>query len=258
MSKALLILGGTGEAASLADGLAGVRRVQVTTSLAGRTSNPRSITGRVRIGGFGGADGMRAYLERERIRMLVDATHPFASLISAHAVDACDHCGIDRLQLRRLPWDARSGDRWIRVASMEEAARQVQASHKTVFLTTGQKGIESFSALNGVRFVVRLVEAPKTRLPLEHYTLILARGPYSEREEERLMQEHQVDLVVSKNSGGAATYAKINASAKLGIPVLMIDQPPPAAGPKVDSVEAAHDWVMARLKTAPGDARHPS
>ncbi len=258
MSKALLILGGTGEAASLADGLVGDRRLQVTTSLAGRTSNPRSIAGRVRVGGFGGANGLRAYLEQERIDMLVDATHPFASRISAHAVDACERCGVDRLQLRRLPWDAQSGDRWIRVASMQEAARQMHASHKTVFLTTGQRGIESFSVRDDVRFVVRLVEAPKTRLPLEHYTLILARGPYSEREEKRLMQQHQVDLVVSKNSGGAATYAKISASAKLGIPVLMIDQPPPAPGSKVDSVDAAHDWVMARLNTAPGDASYPS
>ena len=254
MSKALLILGGTGEAARLADRLAGDRRLRVTTSLAGRTSNPRRIAGRVRIGGFGGAHGLRTYLEQELIRLLVDATHPFASRISAHAVDACERGGIDRLQLRRLPWDAQSGDRWIRVRSIEEAPRQMQASHKTVFLTTGQKGIELFSAFDDLRFVVRLVEAPKTPLPITHYTLILARGPYSEREEERLMREHQVDLVVSKNSGGAATYAKISASAKLGIPVLMIDQPPPAPGPKVDSVEAAHDWVMARLD----GARRPS
>ena len=258
MSKALLILGGTGEAASLADRLGGDRRLQVTTSLAGRTSNPRSIAGSVRIGGFGGAEGLRAYLARERMGMLVDATHPFASRISAHAVAACARCGIDRLQLLRLPWDVQPGDRWICVRSMEEAAGQIQASHKTVFLTTGQKGIELFSALDDVRFVVRLVEAPKTRLPIKQHTLILARGPYSAREEERLLQEHQVDLVVAKNSGGAATYAKISASAKLGIPVLMVDQPPQAAGSKVDSVEAAHAWVMARLKTAPRDARHPS
>jgi precorrin-6A/cobalt-precorrin-6A reductase len=250
MSKAVLILGGTGEAASLADRLAGDSRLQVTTSLAGRTSNPRRITGRVRIGGFGGADGLCAYLEQERIGMLVDATHPFASRISAHAVDACERGGIDRLQLRRFPWDAQSGDRWIRVRCMEEAPRQMQESHKTVFLTTGHKGIELFSAFDDLRFVVRLVEAPKTPLPITHYTLILARGPFSEREEERLMQEHEIDLVVSKNSGGAATYAKISASAKLGIPVLMVDQPPPAPGPKVDSVEAAHGWVMARLNGA--------
>lgn len=247
MSK-LLILGGTGEAIQLADRLAGERRLQVTTSLAGRTGSPRRVAGRVRTGGFGGADGLRAYIEQERIDMLVDATHPFASRISAHAAQACEQSGVARLQIRRPPWTARPGDRWIHVRSMEEAANRIEASHRTVFLSTGQRGIELFAAYDDVRFVVRLVEAPKSPLPLENHTLILARGPFSDSDEKRLLTEHQIDLVISKNSGGAGTFAKIGASRDLGIPVMMIEQPPPEAGPHVESVDSAHDWVVGHLQ----------
>ncbi len=241
----LLILGGTGEAAALAERLAGESRLTVITSLAGRTKKPAKVAGEVRVGGFGGPAGLAAYLEAESVDLLIDATHPFAARMAANAAQACAETGVPHLKLLRPAWQAAEGDTWIDVADVAEAARAVAERGKRVFLTVGRQELSAFAGLDGIWFLARSIEPPLC--PLANCTTIQARGPFSEADEIALLEEHSIDLLVSKNSGGAATYAKIAAARSLGLPVVMIARPPTPPGDTLQSVEAAVAWVTARL-----------
>jgi precorrin-6A/cobalt-precorrin-6A reductase len=241
----LLILGGTGEAAALAERLAGDPRLTVITSLAGRTREPAKIAGAIRVGGFGGAEGLATYLEAESIDLLTDATHPFAARMAANAARACAETSVPRLKLLRPAWRAVAGDTWIAVADVAAAARAVGEIGRRVFLTVGRQELAAFAGLDGVWFLARSIEPPLC--PLANCTTIQARGPFSEADEIALLEEHSIDLLVSKNSGGAATYAKIAAARSLGLPVVMIARPPVPPGDTVDSVDEAVAWVGAGL-----------
>ncbi|MEW5730001.1 MAG: cobalt-precorrin-6A reductase [Pseudomonadota bacterium] len=234
----LLILGGTSEANALARALAGR---DVITSLAGRTGTVPDLPGRVRVGGFGGAGGLEAYLRTEAIGAVIDATHPFAARISAHAAAACAATGVPRLVLARPAWEKRPGDSWIEVDGMAEAARALPAIGRRAFLTVGVQEAVAFAGVTDVHFVVRLI-APEPP-PLAGCEVVAGRGPFAEADEAALLLAHRIDVVVSKASGGAATYAKIAAARGLGIPVLMIRRPPPPPGPAVESVAEAVAWV---------------
>jgi len=244
-AKELLILGGTGEASALARA-ALVRfgaAFNLTTSLAGRTRRPEPLPGRVRIGGFGGAAGLAAYLTEHGVDRLIDATHPFAARISTAARLACDEARVPRLLLLRPPWRRHPLDRWIEVDSMAAAAEIVSRFGGRAFLTVGAGEVSCFAAAVGVRFLVRLVDLPRQRLPLRFYEVVFGRGPFRLPEERHLLERHAIDVLVCKSSGGAATEAKIAAARELGVSVVMVRRPPPEPGDAVETIEAALDWL---------------
>lgn len=248
--RRLLILGGTTEGRALAEAVEAElgERYETITALAGATRAPADTAGARRIGGFGGAEGLAEYLREQAIDCLIDATHPFATRISAHAREACDSIGTARLVLCRPPWPRVAGDDWIEVADMAAARRAVAARGGRVFLTTGVKDLADFSGLPDCHFLVRLVETPQSPLPLASCELAVARGPFGEAEEIALMRDCGIELLVSKASGGDATYAKIAAARHLGLPVVMVRRPPVETGPKVDSVAAALAWLARRAE----------
>ena len=248
MRRRVLILGGTGEAVALARRLESRAEFDVVTSLAGRTRRPAPIPGRVRIGGFGGVEGLSAWLETEGVAAVVDATHPYAATISRHARLACDGLGIARLQLRRPAWSPVEGDAWTGVASMEAAANAVAvapvSAQGCVFLSTGARDLQAFGHLRTTRFLVRLVDVPPEPLPLAESDLIVDRGPFAVEDERALFLDRDVELLVSKNSGGGATYAKLAAARELGVPVVMVDRPDPEPGTAAETAEEAFRWLV--------------
>jgi precorrin-6A/cobalt-precorrin-6A reductase len=241
----LLILGGTSEAVALARAAAARfgDALEVTTSLAGRTERPRPLAGRVRIGGFGGPAGLAAYLAENGIEQLIDATHPFATRISAAARLACERANVPRLVLRRPPWRRHPLDRWIEVDSVTAAAAIVDGTGRRAWLTLGASEITAFSAATAVHYLVRLVDPPRHPLPLRSYEVIVGRGPFSAAEEHNHIERHAIDVLICKASGGAATEAKIIAARERGLPVIMVRRPPPEPGEGVDTVEEALDWL---------------
>ena len=247
MKRRVLILGGTGEAVALARVLEHREEFDVVTSLAGRTRHPATIPGRVRTGGFGGTDGLSSYLEAEGVDAVVDATHPYATAISRHAARACDAQGVPRVQLWRPAWAPEDGGDWTEVPSLEAAADAVAeagvSADGTVFLTTGARDVQVFRRLRATRFLVRLVDVPRTPLPLARFELIVGRGPFAIDDERALLLAHGVELLVSKNSGGAATYPKLAAARELGVPVVMVRRPDPEPGAGVETVEEILCWL---------------
>ena len=242
----LLILGGTGEALALAGRLAELPRLHAVSSLAGRTQSPIRPAGATRIGGFGGVDGLGRYLEEQRIDLVIDATHPFAAEISASAAEACNALGVAHLLLVREPWAAVADDRWIEVAAIEAAAAAIPGSARRVFLTVGRQELEAFARLRETHFLVRLIDPPSAALPLSICTVITGRGPFTAEAERALLLKHRIEALVTKNSGGDATYAKIAAARALGLPVIMVRRPPLPPGEQVATVDAAVAWVRAR------------
>jgi len=238
----LLILGGTGEAAALARAALAAfgDRLQVTSSLAGRTKHPAVLAGDVREGGFGGAAGLAQYLADNGVHMVIDATHPFAAAISANGRAACDGLSIPRLRLTRPPWRRRKDDRWIEVIDAAAAARALADLGGRALVTIGVKELGPFAGLQGPRCVVRLIEAPAQPLPFE---LITGRGPFTVAAETRLLVDRRIEVLVTKASGGAATRAKITAARVLGLPVIMIRRPPEEPGPKARGIPAALAWI---------------
>ncbi len=240
-SPHVLILGGTTEARRLAADLAARPGLRVTTSLAGRVTRPGALPGEVRTGGFGGAEGLAAWLRAERVDALVDATHPFAEAITANAARAAAATGTPALVLRRPGWQSGPGDRWHPVASLAEAAAVLPDLGRRVLLTTGRLGLASFAHLSGLHFVARSVEPPEPPLPPDTHVL-LARGPFTVADERALLREHRVDVLVTKDSGGTATAAKLTAARELDLPVVIVRRPPPPEGvPVVSDVPEALD-----------------
>ncbi len=245
----LLLLGGTSEAGRLAESLSALDDVVVVTSLAGRTASPAPLPGQHRTGGFGGSEGLAAYLRAERISALVDATHPFAERMRWQAYEACQQTGVPRLRLERPPWQPAPGDRWTVVATLAAAATEIAGGpSRRVFVTTGRNELRAFApASNGRRWwLVRSLDPPE-RLCLRPAEVILARGPFSVEGERVLMKRHRIDLLVTKNSGGAATAAKLAAARELEVAVLMVDRPSSPGGPSADTVAEALAWVRASL-----------
>ncbi len=246
----ILVLGGTAEASGLARALAGVAGVATITSLAGRTRSPAPVPGEVRVGGFGGPVALIDYLGREGIGLVVDATHPFAAQISRNAAQACEAAGVPRLLLARPAWTARAGDNWVPAADTKAAAAALPGLGRRAFLAIGRQELAAFAELTELRFLVRLVEEPDEPPPLAAYHLVLGRGPFAVDQEIELLRKYRIEMVVSKNSGGAGAGAKIAAARELDLPVVMIERPPAPAGETAESVEAARTWIEARLPPA--------
>lgn len=249
--RRLLILGGTADAAELA-GVAIARyrhRMTVISSLAGRTEIPGDIPGQVRVGGFGGVEGLVKYLRAEKIDFVIDATHPFAAAMSRHAALACAQAGVPRLALQRPDWPLTAGERRIAVPDMAGAAAKLrELGARRVFVTSGAKDLAALADLTEAWLLVRLIEPPAEPPPLAHYALIFARGPFTEVAEHGLMEEHGIDALLTKDSGGEATYGKVIAARDLGIPVVIIGRPASDVTNAVDNIEAALDWLEGLLK----------
>jgi precorrin-6A/cobalt-precorrin-6A reductase len=241
----VLILGGTGEARKLAAGLVAAG-TDVISSLAGRLSQPRLPDGPVRTGPFGGADGLASYLRAEGITHLIDATHPFADGITANAALAASIAGVPRLVVRPPAWAADPA--WDTFADIGEAAAAVRTwPGEAVFLTTGRGELGAFAADDRHQFLVRTVEPPAGARP-RRMTLILGRGPYTVEAESALMRRHRIGLLVTKNSGGSMTAAKLSAALDLGVQVFMVRRPPlPPGSAVVESAAGALDWISGQL-----------
>lgn len=239
----LLILGGTAEARELAGALH-ARGAPVTTSLAGRVARPRLPAGAVRSGGFGGPNALAAWLGEHGVRAVVDATHPFAERISASAGAACATAGVPLLRLERPGWSERPGDRWTWVDDLAAAARAVPGLGERALLTTGRQGLSAFVACADAWFLIRCVDPPAPPLPPRH-ALILDRGPYTLAGELELIDRHRIDVVVTKDSGGGHTQAKLEAARERGLPVVVVRRPPRPDAPAVAGVADACDWALA-------------
>jgi precorrin-6A/cobalt-precorrin-6A reductase len=239
----ILVLGGTTEARRLAERLAPRDDLDVRLSLAGRTRNPVPHPVPIRIGGFGGADGLADYLAVERIDRLIDATHPYAAVMSQNAAQAARRAGVPLLALRRPAWSAVAGDRWSEVADTHEAARVLGETQRRVFLALGRNEIAAFEAAPQHVYLVRSVDPVEPPLAVPHATYIQARGPFREADDRALLAAHAIDVVVSKNSGGDAAYGKIAAARTLGIAVILLRRPLLPDVPAVERIEDAAAWL---------------
>ena len=235
----VLLLGGTAEARALAKALQ--PDVDVISSLAGRVPDPALPVGPVRIGGFGGVDGLRNWLQEQSIDAVVDATHPFAATMTAHAADVCGELRIPHLVLARPAWDPGAA---VVVASDTEAAEAVSRQrYSRIFLTTGRSGVRAFAS-SGAWFLIRAVTEPEAATLPRHHQLLLSRGPYRYEDELALLRDYRIDALVTKNSGGDMTRAKLDAAVALDIPVVMVKRPQlPAGVNAVATVGEAAEWV---------------
>jgi len=239
----VLILGGTTEASAIATALAGDARVRPVLSLAGRTRTPVLPAIPARRGGFGGVDGLAAYLRAHDIGALIDATHPFAAQISRNAAAAAAIAGVRLLAVLRPPWMQQPGDRWTEVADMTVAVHALGPEPRRVLLTVGQQELAPFGAAPWHDYLIRSVEAPDAALLPPRSRCITARGPFRENEELELLRREGIEAVVTKNSGGAATAPKLAAARALGVQVVMVARPPPPPGETVPDAAGALAWL---------------
>jgi precorrin-6A/cobalt-precorrin-6A reductase len=218
-------------------------------SLAGATANPAPAPIPQRVGGFDGADGLVAYIARERIGAVVDATHPFAARMSANAVAACRAANTPLVLFTRPPWTREPGDRWVEVATMDEAVHALGTRPKTVFLTQGRLQLAAFLSAPHHRYIVRAIDRPDEIDALPDRKLILARGPFSLADELALMKRERIEALVTKNSGGRATYAKIEAARALGIEVVILRRPDAPEAETLHDLDAVMAWIGAHRPT---------
>jgi precorrin-6A/cobalt-precorrin-6A reductase len=254
-ARRILILGGTGEGSALARALAGRPELSVVLSLAGRTAAPKVEPVPTRIGGFGGAEGLARFLQGEAITHLIDATHPFAAVISGNAARAAARAGVPLLAIRRPAWTRAPGDLWTEVAGMAEAVAALGPEPRRVFLTIGRQEAAAFAAAPQHAYLVRTVEPLGDALPVPHLTTIESKGPFTAEAEAALMREAGIEVLVSKNSGGAATYGKIAATRALAIPVVMVRRPDKPDVPNVPDAAGALRWLDAGDHAAPSTLR---
>lgn len=246
----LLILGGTSDAVALAHAL--IRhfgeRLTVISSLAGVTYSPVEVPGIVRRGGFGGVDGLVDYLRSEGISMLVDASHPFAANISRHGQEASERLGLPRLSMLRPDWTRLAGELRFMVPDMEAAAaRLTKIGAQRILVTTGAKDLAALARVPKAWFLIRVIEPLAEPLPIPSHALLFARGPFTIAGERRLMTEHGIDTLLTKDSGGNPTYGKIVAARDLAIPIVMLSRPNTFAAQSVETNDAVIDWVEGKL-----------
>ncbi len=239
----ILILGGTTEASAIANGLAGDPAIQAVLSLAGRTRAPVLPAIAARRGGFRGVEGLVRYLRDEAIDALIDATHPFATQMSRHALAAAEQAGVPRLAVVRPAWVRQPGDDWTESADMADAMRALGERSRRVFLTVGQQELAPFAKAPWHDYLIRSVEPPDPSLLPPGARCIAARGPFETAGERWLLEREAIEVIVTKNSGGSATVAKLIAARALGLPVVMVARPPAVAGPTVVDAARALAWI---------------
>lgn len=243
----VLILGGTGDAAELVARVAAIPGIEASASLAGRTREPSTPIGNVRIGGFGGATGLADYLRQMHIDLLIDATHPFATQISLNAATAATEVGIPRLMMIRPPWEKMSSDRWIEVDNIDAAAFALKNQAQRIFLTVGRQELAAFAHLKEMWFIMRMIDPPAADAVVPPGIVLCDRGPFTLHNERQILIHHNIDAIVSKNSGGDATYAKIIAARELGLKVVMVNRPATPPGEQVADVDGALAWLCDKL-----------
>ncbi len=248
----VLILGGTTEARALAAELALDARFSPIYSLAGRTAAPLLAGTCTRVGGFGGAEGLAAWLCKEDVAAVIDATHPYAARISFIAVTAAGECGLPLLRFHRPPWRRERDDDWRDVANAEGACAALGEARRSVFLAIGRNELAAFKRAPQHRYVVRAVDPPNAVDMPALAEVILQRGPFALTDELSLLRERGIEVIVSKNSGGAAAHAKIVAARQLGIPVVMIARPELPDADECTDAEAALRWLDGLVETAHG------
>jgi precorrin-6A/cobalt-precorrin-6A reductase len=241
-----LILAGTAEARELAAALDAAGAL-VVSSLAGRVAEPRLPAGEVRIGGFGGPDGLARWLDEHRVAAVVDATHPFAPRISASAATACRRAGVPLLRLERPGWTERPGDRWHWAGGAAEAAAAIGPLGRRVLLALGRQELAAFAGVQDAWFLVRSVGPPSPPLP-PHHEVLLDRGPFTLAAELALIDRHAIDVVVTRDSGGEMTSAKLDAARARGLPVIVLRRPPGPDVPAAHTVADALRWALATLE----------
>jgi precorrin-6A/cobalt-precorrin-6A reductase len=237
----LLILGGTTEANALAKAVS-EQGIAAVYSYAGRVENPRPQPLPVRVGGFGGPEGLVAYIHENAITHVVDATHPFAARMSGNAIEACAATRTPLAALTRAAWVSQPGDVWRHVPDIAAAVDALSGDAQRVFLAVGRMHLEDFSTRPQHSYLLRLVDEPDT-LPLPNAEVVVARGPFTEADDRALMQRHGTQLVVSKNAGGTGARAKLDAARALGLPVLMIDRPVLPKRTEFSQVAQVLDWL---------------
>lgn len=242
MPPNLLILGGTLEASALARAVAKMG-MAATLSYAGRVERLKEQPIPRRVGGFGGVCGLAQYLRDHKITHVVDATHPFAAQMSKNAVAACRQTATQLLALTRPPWRRGAGDDWQHACDIAAAVTALSGPEKRVMLAIGRMHLAQFSRSPHHRYLLRLVDPPDVPPPLPHHRIIISRGPFTVAGDAALLQDHDIELVVAKNSGGSGAQAKILAARQLGLPVLMIDRPVLSPRDEVGSVDAVLDWL---------------
>jgi precorrin-6A/cobalt-precorrin-6A reductase len=242
----VLVLGGTGEARALAaalDGGGSGEGVRVISTLAGRIADPRLPAGEVRVGGFGGPDGLAAYIGAEGVDAVVDATHPFAERMSWSALAACARTGTKLLRLERPPFQRDPAIDWREAGSLPEAAALLPRAGRRVFLTTGRQGLAAFAPVTGAFFLIRCVDAPDPAALPPDRAVVLDRGPFTREGELALIDRHGLDVLVTKDSGGEMTQAKLTAARDRGLPVIVVARPPRPDAQTVQTVEQALAWL---------------
>ncbi len=249
----VLILGGITEAMQLAGQATQIPNLTVIHSLAGRTNRIQirttgQITWEQRVGHFGGVAGLAEYLQRQPIDFLIDATHPFAAQISAHAVAAAAQAKIPMIRLVRPAWVQDVGDRWLEVPSLNAAVATLPTNAQRIFLSIGRQEISTFAGLRDRWFLLRMITPPPPNTPTPPGHILFAQGPFDETAERSLLLEYKIDAIVSKNSGGSGTYSKIAAARSLGLPVVMVQRPWVPDCKTVHTVAAALDWLQGHLE----------
>ncbi|MBE1283985.1 MAG: cobalt-precorrin-6A reductase [Rhodobacteraceae bacterium] len=237
-----LLLGGTTEASRLARALAD-SNADAVFSYAGRTASPVVQPLPTRVGGFGGVEGLVRYLQDECITHVVDATHPFAAQMSAHAVDACGQAGVDLAGFERAPWESSGGDKWFHVRDIASAVEVLPEEGARVFLAIGKQNLDAFSVKPANHYLLRLVDAPTGALPLPDASVVVARGPFDVDTDTALMRDHAITHLVAKNAGGGGAEAKLTAARSLGVPVVMIDRPNVPPRRILRTVEQVMAWL---------------
>lgn len=257
MKKTILILGGSSEGFALAEKLEAHPAYQPISSLAGRTSLPRKPVGNYRTGGFGGPEGLANYIKTENIFALIDATHPFAHQISSNANIAAKNAGCPIIHISRPEWQKQTGDNWIEVNSMQQAASALTPEKSPAFLTIGRLELSAFLHRDDISFFCRAIEAPKQTDPQkqkisnpmredewpDNFNFIYAKGPFSYRDEKSLFEEHNFKTIITKNSGGEKARAKLDVARDLGLPVIMINRHKTPGDQTVQTIDEALNWL---------------
>ncbi len=236
------MLGGTTEASALAALLA-ARGDAAVLSYAGRVAHPKAQPIPVRVGGFGGVEGLVAYLRDNGVTHLIDATHPFAARMSANAVVAAARAGVAHIALTRPAWAPVTGDRWTRVADIEAAVAALAGPARRVMLALGRMHVDAFAVQPQHDYLLRFVDAPDRPPGLPRHHLVVNRGPFDVEGDRRLMATHGIEIVVCKNAGGSGAQAKLGAARALGLPVIMIGRPVLPARLEVHAAEDVLRWL---------------
>jgi precorrin-6A/cobalt-precorrin-6A reductase len=238
----VLVLGGTSDANRLADAIARAR-IEAIYSYAGRTQSPVTQSLPVRTGGFGGESGLIEFIKAEQVTHLIDATHPFATEMSRHAIAACAALDLPMIALERAPWKKVTGDRWIEVESIDAAVEALPRPHAHVFLAIGRQHLMPFAAKPQHAYTLRFVDPPNGPLPLPDTEIIVSRGPFTFQGDLELMRTRNIEWVVARNAGGAGARAKIDAARELGLLIVMIARPALPERPQAESVEEVLAWL---------------